>query len=90
MSESTPLTQAAELVQKELPAYMGPGFTISHVTSDDFEYKGEVYNHIHVYFQPGHPKVEPRVVVDFDLEMEDRFLELGLCSPPTISYGDSE
>ena len=87
MSIATPLIHAADLVQSELPAHLGAGFIISHVTFDSFDHEDDVLNHIHVYFKPGHPKIEPLTIVKFDIAMEPRFIELGLSSPPAISYG---
>ena len=90
MTTATPLVHAADLVQSELPAYLGPGFIVSHVTFDAFDHEDEVLTHIHVFFKPGHPKLEPATVAKFDMDMESRFMDLGLSSPPAISYGVCE
>ena len=87
MTTATPLVHAADLVQSELPAYLGSGFIISHVTFDTFDHEDEVLTHIHVFFKPGHPKIEPTTVAKFDMDMESHFMGLGLNSPPAISYG---
>lgn len=90
MTTAMPLVHAADLVQSELPAYLGSGFIISHVTFDSFDHEDEELTHIHVFFKPGHPRIEPMTVAKFDMDMASRFMELGLNSPPAISYGVEE
>ena len=44
--------------------------------------------HIFVYLKPGHPDLDPHLLIRFDDEMHDRFVERGFAIPPAISYSD--
>ncbi len=44
--------------------------------------------HIFVYLKPGHPELDPHLLIRFDDEMHDRFVERGFTLPPAISYSD--
>ena len=51
-------------------------------------YLATVLVHIFVYLKPGHPDLDPHLLIRFDDEMHDRFVERGFAIPPAISYSD--
>ena len=89
MTASAPdLNRAKDLISRELPRYLGPHFEIHHIVADTFHHDDEVLVHIFVYLKPGHPELDPHLLIRFDDEMHDRFVERGFQLPPAISYSD--
>ena len=82
------LDHAKDLISTELPRYLGPLFKIQRIVVGTFHHDEEVLVHITVYLRPGHPDIDPHVLVRFDDEMHDRFVERGFSRPPAISYSD--
>ena len=82
------LDHAKDLVSRELPKYLGPRFEIHHIVVDTFHHDDEDLVHIFVYFKPGHPDLDPHLLIRFDDEMHDQFVERGFPLPPAISYSD--
>ena len=80
------LDRAKDLVSEELPSYLGPRFEIHHIVADTFHHDDEDLVHIFVYLKPGHPELDPHLLIRFDDEMHDRFGRKRL--PPAISYSD--
>ena len=71
-----------------LPKYLGPRFEIHHIVVDTFHHDDEDLVHIFVYLKPGHPDLDPHLLIRFDDEMHDQFVERGFPLPPAISYSD--
>ena len=104
MTASAPdLNRAKDLISRELPRYLGPHFEIHHIVADTFHHDDEDLVHIFVssatrrsnrsitrccYLKPGHPELDPHLLIRFDDEMHDRFVERGFQLPPAISYSD--
>ena len=89
MTASAPnLNHAKDLVSRELPRYLGPRFEIHHIVADTFHHDDEDLVHIFVYLKPGHPELDPHLLIRFDDEMHDKFVESGFPLPPAISYSD--
>ena len=89
MTASAPdLNRAKDLISRELPRYLGPHFEIYHIFADTFHHDDEDLVHIFVYFKPGHPELNPHLLIRFDDEMHDRFVERGFQLLPAISYSD--
>ncbi len=82
------LDDAKELISTELPRYLGPLFDIQRIVASTFHHDDEDLVHITVYLKPGHPDIDPHVLVRFDDEMHDCFVECGFSRPPAISYSD--
>ena len=83
------LDHAKDLVSRELPRYLGPFFDIQNIVVGTFHHDDEDLVHITVYLKPGHPDIDPHVLVRFDDDMHDRFVGQGFARPPAISYSDS-
>lgn len=79
---------AKELISTELPGYLGPLFEIQRIVAGTFHHDDEDLVYVTVYLKPGHPDIDPYVLVRFDDEMHDRFVERGFPRPPAISYSD--
>ena len=68
------LDHAKDLVSRELPKYLGPRFEIHHIVLgprfeihhivvDTFHHDDEDLVHIFVYFKPGHPDLDPHLLI---------------------------
>ena len=82
MTASAPnLHRAKHLISRELPRYLGPHFEIHHIVADTFHHDDEDLVHIFVYLKPGHPELDPYLLIRCDDEMHDRFVERGFHLP---------
>ena len=71
MTASAPdLNRAKDLISRELPRYLGPRFQIHHIVADTFHHDDEDLVHIFVYLKPGHPELDPHLLIRFDDEMQ--------------------
>ena len=52
------LNEASDWVRSELAALLGPDYQIARITTDTFRHEDEDLNNIHVYFKPGHPRLD--------------------------------
>ena len=83
------LDHARELISTELPKYLGPLFDIQRIVVGTFHHDDEDLVYATVYLKPGHPDIDPYVLVRFDDDIHERFVERGFLRPPSISYSDA-
>ena len=83
------IAQAADLIQAELPKYLGNDIVFTQISGDTFvDDHDEELSVIFVSFKTDRRPLDPRALIDFHSKTRDRFLEMGFARPPAISYDD--
>ena len=83
------IAQAADLIQAELPKYLGDDIVFTQISGDTFlDDNDEEMSVIFVSFKTDRRPLDPRTLIDFHSATRDRFLEMGFARPPAISYDD--
>ena len=82
------LDKVSEIVRTELPKRLPSSIRVHQVKSEVWMGYDNEFIHVTVVYEGDRKDLNPRVLNEFDDEIEPLFMEIGICRVPPISYAN--